>query len=276
MPPLTGVTSSNDNLPLLPRTLQGLVESQSKNHGVPSRLPTRLIDVSEALSGEYIKLVESREVKTERYIALSYCWGQDNNYKLVQENYAELRLGLDLSKIPLTLRHAITVTAKLKFGYIWIDSLCIIQDSTPDWDREAASMCDVYQNASLTLAATSAKGSGDGMFCEIEVLASSPCFITKANLGRWSALNFRASNSTLPYYMLPCRMNNFGVESDIDLSVWNNRAWCFQERCLSRNILHFGTSQVYLEMHDGDGGRFDIVAQCDERTFGFVGLTRQL
>jgi hypothetical protein len=51
---------------------------------------------------------------------------------------------------------------KLGFRYIWIDSLCIIQDDAEDWEVQSALMSEIYQNAVLTLAATSSTGDNEG------------------------------------------------------------------------------------------------------------------
>lgn len=52
-----------------------------------------------------------------------------------------------LSSFPQTLRDAITITKSLGFRYLWIDALCILQDSKGDWEKEAAVMGKVYFNA---------------------------------------------------------------------------------------------------------------------------------
>ena len=58
--------------------------------------------------------------------------------------------------IPKTFQDAITVTRYLGFHYIWIDSLCIVQDDNEDWARESAKMSSIYANAVLTIAASAA------------------------------------------------------------------------------------------------------------------------
>ena len=60
------------------------------------------------------------------------------------------------------LQDAVVVTRLLGLRYLWIDSLCIIQDSKSDWEEEGSKMDQVYKNAYVTLAATSATTSHDG------------------------------------------------------------------------------------------------------------------
>jgi hypothetical protein len=55
---------------------------------------------------------------------------------------------------------AVLVAHRFKVAYIWIDSLCIIQDSREDWQTDSADMARVYENAYFTVAAvSSANGS---------------------------------------------------------------------------------------------------------------------
>lgn len=70
--------------------------------------------------------------------------------------------GFQVSSLPLTLRDAIRVTRALNIPFLWIDSLCIVQDDTEDWKREASKMESVYSNAEITIAATCANSSWDG------------------------------------------------------------------------------------------------------------------
>jgi hypothetical protein len=57
-----------------------------------------------------------------------------------------------------TFRDAITVARRLEVRYLWIDCVCIIQDDKRDWQKQAAKMCDVYSQSSLTLAAAYSPG----------------------------------------------------------------------------------------------------------------------
>ncbi|KAF2191353.1 heterokaryon incompatibility, partial [Zopfia rhizophila CBS 207.26] len=69
------------------------------------------------------------------------------------ENLSELKQNIPISRFPLTFQPAFEVTVQLGFNYIWIDSLCILQDSLADWAAEADRMGHVYENACLNIAA---------------------------------------------------------------------------------------------------------------------------
>ena len=57
-----------------------------------------------------------------------------------------------------------TATRNLGYRYLWIDSLCIVQDDQEDWDREATLMYNVYTNAECNLAAAASRDSSGGLF----------------------------------------------------------------------------------------------------------------
>jgi hypothetical protein len=66
------------------------------------------------------------------------------------------RRGIAWSEVSKYFRDAIAITRKLGIRYLWIDSLCIIQDDREDQELEAIKMGSVYGNAYLVLAATAA------------------------------------------------------------------------------------------------------------------------
>lgn len=91
------------------------------------------------------------------YVALSYCWGPDTElrhrppYKATLATRESLRSGIPVTNLPLTLRDAILVSGWMSTQYIWIDSLCIVQDLAQDWVVEAPKMSSVYSGAKFTL-----------------------------------------------------------------------------------------------------------------------------
>ncbi|ORY13348.1 heterokaryon incompatibility, partial [Clohesyomyces aquaticus] len=107
---------------------------------------------------DHVKLVETKEGQTGCYVALSHCWGSPENHPLetTKENYGERLAGVPLENLPKTFRGVVKITNHIGVKYLWIDSLCIIQDDTEDWKQEAAKMGAVYEYARLTIAAADA------------------------------------------------------------------------------------------------------------------------
>lgn len=111
---------------------------------IPGYCPTRLIDIGTTDDGNW-KLYEGTD-NPPAYLTLSHRWGPFQPLKLERSSLADFRRGMPVSKLPKTFRDAITVARHLSVRYLWIDSLCIIQDSLDDWQNEASRMCGVYAN----------------------------------------------------------------------------------------------------------------------------------
>ncbi|KAI8417701.1 hypothetical protein FOFC_00256 [Fusarium oxysporum] len=84
--------------------------------------------------------------------------------KNTKTTFTEFYQRIDFARFPKTFQDAIIVCRKLNIKYLWIESLCIIQDDEHDWAVESPKMCDVYQNAYLTIAAAAAHNSSEGLF----------------------------------------------------------------------------------------------------------------
>ncbi|GKU20777.1 unnamed protein product [Fusarium langsethiae] len=117
-------------------------------------LPTRLLDIGTG-NDTHVHLVETRDITTAKYTALSYCWGSDPSIKTLTGNLEDMKSGIALEKLPAAYVDAIALTRQLDVRYIWIDALCIIQDSHRDWERECSKMADTYANAYITIGAAS-------------------------------------------------------------------------------------------------------------------------
>lgn len=68
----------------------------------------------------------------------------------------------ECSSMPQNFRDAVKLTRLLGIRYLWIDPLCILQDSKEDWEREGLKINDVYKYSYVTVAATSASAAYDG------------------------------------------------------------------------------------------------------------------
>ncbi|KAJ4293210.1 hypothetical protein N0V90_008492 [Kalmusia sp. IMI 367209] len=205
-----------------------------------SWLPTRLIDVAD----NNIRLIETREAikdgEDRRYVSLSHCWGKIFIIRTLLENYEEHKKSIDPEKLSKTFREAIHVTRKLGFRYIWIDSLCILQDSKSDWEAEAATMCDVYRHAVLKIAAASASGGDIG------------CFQDRDGLLQFPFLVDLPSDNTNPRRLLFTsygRTQNASGPS-VEPPLYG-RSWVLQEQLLSPRMLIFDGLQLRWECNHG-------------------------
>jgi hypothetical protein len=158
--------------------LQGCVSGNAgheicKKSLVPhTAFPLRVIDVGTAQS-PYLKLYLPKKEETGRYVALSHCWGGQTPTITTNENLKKHLVGIP-TPLPQTFEDAVLVTRALGIQHLWIDSLCILQDSSEDWAIHAPQMATIYGNSYITLAADAAKDSTTG-------------FLNGAHRGRYAA-----------------------------------------------------------------------------------------
>jgi hypothetical protein len=88
---------------------------------------------------------------------------------LTNSNIATFQEGLEIGELWKTFRDAIYVAQRLTVQYIWIDSLCIVQDSEDDWKRESSLTMSVYTEAFCNIAATAAVNARTGLFFDRDV-----------------------------------------------------------------------------------------------------------
>ena len=148
--------------------------------------------------------------------------------------------------LPQTIQDAITTTRKLGLRFLWVDALCILQDSMSDKDVEITRMGQIYHNAHVTICAASAERCHDG-FLEV-----------RSRQDQWSPSR---RFSKLP---IPCPDGTTGNillrESRLYYPATeplNRRAWALQERLLSPRVLTYGSWQLYWRCHSlqhCDGG----------------------
>jgi hypothetical protein len=200
-------------------------------------LPKRVLKIQDLGHGRFhVRLIETNK-EHDVYTALSHCWGNEQPCITTSSTLEARKQRISWAEIPKTFRDAIIFTAKLGIQYIWIDSLCIIQDDAIDWEIESSKMADVYQHAALTISATSSPGDTQGCFSEVTTSVDD----LEINL--------------------PDDVGSCQIAVRKPLKHWNNlipsllqkhfpllsRGWAFQERILSRRVLHFCESELVWE-----------------------------
>jgi hypothetical protein len=248
----------------------------STNHqcyGPPERvhrLPTRVLDLGSPGNGPLdgpLKLHISKQGEKARYATLSHCWGGEDPPKLERKESTEIDVQkggteiyvqkesteIDVQKeiafalLPQTYRDAVELARKLTLRYLWIDSLCVIQNDKIDRAREGADMGRIYQHSYLTIAATAAANDEIGLFWKkkpggfptapglcIEV---TPRETLQARRGSWDP----RVDSVFARRVLT--HDGFYGESTVDAGGGPvpliTRGWVYQERALSPRLVHF-------------------------------------
>jgi Heterokaryon incompatibility protein (HET) len=130
-------------------------------------------------SEDFIHLVipsDSVQVDGYPYVTLSYCRGENPSFIiLLIENLPAFRAGISVEKLPRTFKDAVHVTRRLGFRSLWVDALCIIQDSTADWVAQALLMSKIYSCSALTLAAVASVDVHGGLYRHRNPAKSAGC-----------------------------------------------------------------------------------------------------
>lgn len=202
----------------------------------PKRLVELILDDNSCLSTW--RLVYSATVGTIPYFTLSHCWGSSQPRRLTKDNISLLSKPSPVYGLPETYRHALEIVNSLGYKYIWIDSLCIVQDDTKDWETEFSLMGLTYNHAVCNIAATWAADGGDGCFSTRDPTTVCPTFVT---------LGSKVDGSSIFQLSLA---RDFSYNEDITQAPLNQRGWVVQERYLARRQLSCAQRQLYWECHE--------------------------
>ncbi len=208
--------------------------SCNQSQGEENSLPTRLIHLG---SGFILqpKLTDTCHLpKSTKYMTLSHCWGKIDILKLTLASIEELKREIVISQLPKSFSDAMQVAQRLGIQYIWIDSLCIIQDSPEDWRRESATMGNIYRYSWCNIAASSASDGSYGLL-STELL--------NRNTFSIQPLIVQLGTKNVVFY---CNNENLWRNS-IDRSPLRQRAWVVQEAVLSPRSLYFGKHQLFWD-----------------------------
>ncbi|CAH0027415.1 unnamed protein product [Clonostachys rhizophaga] len=219
--------------------------SHSKCRGLENRarpfIPERLIEIlcTETMESSRWRLVSSRHLGYVSYVTLSHCWGSSDHLKLLKSNldYLQSQEGNPPTTLPKTYQHAFIVALALGFRFIWVDSLCIIQDDDRDWREQSSVMGMIYKHGQCNLAATWAHDGKDGCFSYREPEVVKPPLVELTSAGDKLTRNHVIVDS-LVYH------------NDLHHAPLNTRGWVVQERYMARRQLSFCKQQVYWECEE--------------------------
>ncbi|KAL8653527.1 MAG: hypothetical protein Q9226_003816 [Calogaya cf. arnoldii] len=166
-----------------------------------------------------------------QYIALSYVWGNVGGLQNLQRHRKDLEkddaIRDRIEYLPNTIQDAISFTRSIGVRYLWVDSLCIVQDDLEDKMNQITATDQIYSSASLTLAATSGANANVGLSGTI----------TRPR-------DFHQPIVRLQGIYLANRPLVF--ERAVNHSVWNTRAWTFQERVMSPRTLYVAEQRCFF------------------------------
>lgn len=198
----------------------------------PTTLPSRVLDCSNPRKPRLL-VTDTME---DSYAALSYVWGEKQPNSTSTSNIdIYTTSGIDLNLIPRTIQDAIDSTRRFGLRYLWVDALCILQDSREDKDREIAQMRKIFHDAHVTLIAASSSRVSEGFLHD----RTRPSTDTR--------LPFICPDGSIGNMVLSPVWQQY----DETQEPVNSRAWCLEERLLSPRALIFAahTLQYHCQTH---------------------------
>jgi Heterokaryon incompatibility protein (HET) len=235
---VTSAIGNSKSMMCVKEWLQECSSSHQKCRSTPSAKPPKRLLHLDGLSDDpsssvTVYLIENPPSETE-YVCLSHCWGSLHRpIELLLNNKDSFKVQIFWADIPLLFRDAIITTLTLGFKYIWIDSLCIIQDDVADWQTQALDMVSTYQQSALTIAAVSAKDSASAMFTKVHENDFGTEFTSTTGTHIIRKPILHPIFSSQPYLF-----NRFPLLL---------RGWVYQERMLSPKVLYFSDQELSWE-----------------------------
>ncbi|TDZ34499.1 hypothetical protein C8035_v010584 [Colletotrichum spinosum] len=203
-------------------------------------LPTRVINVGTWLDSPSVSLFLSRGLKAD-YVALSHCWGGAISPLLTTDTLEAFQSCMPMAALPANFRDAITITRNLGIRHLWIDSLCIQQDSKSDWEVESKKMGLVYRNSTVTISAMVSTGSKDGILKSGDPIATRHAAASLPVYGEGGEGLGKARQVTV-YRMDPDEETLGALDLKCALT---RRGWTLQEYMLSPRHILYGKDKIY-------------------------------
>lgn len=190
----------------------------------------RVIDIEEQCISEI-------QSKTCNFFALSYVWGQDTSphSKITKASYEVLTTPGALSRmtLPQTVQDAMTACKQLGQRYLWVDRLCIVQDSPEDKANQISAMDQIYRSAQFVIIAYGSENMDSGMSGISRPRPQSQMRVQVAGL----TLTSDAFDDFCDHAFKGC--------------VWLERGWTYQEYELAKRKLCFRNMQAFIECRQG-------------------------
>jgi hypothetical protein len=202
---------------------------------ISKTMPGRLLRLGLGPQSDMIQLVTSKEIENRndlRYCTLSHCWGEVEVIKLTTTTQQNLVEGLEISKLPNTFRDAVVLCQKLDIDFLWIDSLCILQDSVDDWIQESSIMGDIYAGSYCNIAASQSHNPNSGC------LYDGPLSLTQPLVVRPSWNNRDYGDHAVGAY---------DFTTEFERGPLKKRGWVVQETLLAPRELFLHQGQLWWQ-----------------------------
>ncbi|KAK5121167.1 hypothetical protein LTR85_005651 [Meristemomyces frigidus] len=225
----------------------------------PGWRPSRLLRLP--VNGVQTTYLMLREASREEYglgveyMTLSHRWAPGQQLQLLTRNHHRLRNEIPIEELKVSIQHAVTAAQHLAIDYLWVDTLCIIQDDEEDRDREIQQMDRVYGNSACNVSASEADCNDEG------------CFYNRdETLVKAFKVRLDADCSDQARHVIHREWQH--SRYILDTCVLSRRAWVFQERVLSPRVLSCCKQELQWECRELEASETYPVSKPEYATWG--------
>ncbi|KAI0113607.1 heterokaryon incompatibility protein-domain-containing protein [Nemania sp. FL0031] len=235
-------TNSKESFNFISEQIQICRESHPRcQSGSANWYPTRLLQMTSLNGTIELRIVERDETTLiGPYITLSHSWGGQQPLQLTTNNKVEFKKSISLDRVPDLYKDSIDVALGLEIQYIWIDSLCIMQDSREDWRRESATMSFVYQNGLFNIEAVSSNNCHYSMFALRDPLLLYPHIVQMGTLNEPRYEKWTENDDEY-----------WATGGFVEEEILYGRGWVLQERLLAIRSVMFTKKQIFYRCAEG-------------------------
>ena len=221
---------SSDSIKLAQTWLDHCLNKHDRCPKPTGFMPHRVLAMLGKTPWDGLRVIESSSVvDLRRYAALSYCWGPvEKTYAATTAKMSSLVDKIEWHSLPATIKEALVMTFNLGLKYLWVDAICIIQDSDQDKNLQLGMMPMIYSEALFTIGASRSEAAERG-------------FLSKRVPFEGCTVTF---HDTIGRNGLAMIVDSSSVDAQRAIEFTETRAWCLQERVLSPRFLDFHNLQT--------------------------------
>lgn len=226
------------------------------------------------MSTSNLRLIERNAINGSsdtlpQYAALSYCWGPPHEAEFQSRTTTrnlEYNLeSLNFNALSPVLQDAVRATRNLCIPYLWVDSLCILQDDLSDWHKQCSQMSEIYGKARVTLIAASSRS------CSERFLVPRRRFRRCLRFPYQSSRRPDIVGSFIVYFTHASSQVVFSswvsdLSADLLHCQWARRGWTFQENAMASTCIVFGNSEIYFGRNNAFVSRLGVAGYIGTRS----------
>ncbi|TGO75234.1 hypothetical protein BELL_0226g00030 [Botrytis elliptica] len=133
--------------------------------------------------------------------------------------------------VPRTVRDTMELTRKIGIRYLWVDTLCIVQDDPDDKSRLVSAMGNIYNGSTLTLIAAV----GDNPHAGLRGVSRRP----ESPIEPYEIIDHGK--------LLTLSLCLPSLCEEVRKGKWYSRGWTYQEQCLSQRCLYFTSNELFFQ-----------------------------